>query len=147
MISSIYLVNLRQNANASFYAKKALEINPDNSKAALNAGISLANMRNFDEAKIYFDQSVSGVKPSKEALLSYAVFAEQRELYDAALKLLVKHNTLYGNNLNSMLAEARLLDKQGKYDEATGKYTTILLSGFHLPLDLRKYINSRVAAK
>ncbi|MDH3347344.1 MAG: AMIN domain-containing protein [Desulfobulbaceae bacterium] len=147
LISSLYLVHLRQNANATFYAKKALEIEPDSSKAALNAGISLANMLRFDEAKIYFDQSVSGVKPSKEALLSYAVFAEQRELYDAALKLLEKHNTLYGNNLDSMLAEARLLDKQGKYDEATGKYTTILLAGFHLPMDLRKYINSRVAAK
>lgn len=147
LISSIYLVNLHQNANAAFYAKKALEIEPSKGGAALNAAISLANMRNYDEAKVYFDQAVSSAEPKREALLSYAVFAEQRELYDAAIKLINKHNTLYGHNLDSMLAEARLLDKQGNYEEASEKYTAILLSGFHIPLDLRKYINGRVTTK
>ncbi|MDH4317348.1 MAG: AMIN domain-containing protein [Desulfobulbaceae bacterium] len=147
LISSIYLVKLNQNANAAFFAKKALEIEPANNGAALNAAISLANMHNYNEARVYFDQAVSSAKPKKEALMSYAVFAEQQEHHDAAIKLIQKHNALYGNNVDSMLAEARLLDKMGKYSEATDKYTSILLSGFHIPMDLRKYINGRVSAK
>ncbi len=144
-ISSIYLVQLRQNANAVHYAKKAVEIDSQNMKASLNAAIGLANMRKYDEAQQYFDQSISGKNPSKESLLSYAVFSEERQLYDSAIKLLQKHDMMHGENLNSMLAHARILDKQGSYDEASEKYTTILLSGFRIPPDLKKYINGRIA--
>ena len=52
---------------------------------------------------------------------------------------------LYGANLDSMVAYARLLDKKGSQDAATEKYKSILLSGYQIPPDLRKYINSRIA--
>jgi len=144
-IATINLVYLRQNAKAVYYAKKALEINPDNGNAALNAAIALANMQENIEAQQYFDQSISIEKPSREALLSYAAFSEGRNQYDAALKLLAKHHLLYGDNLDSMIAEARILDKQGRHEMATDKYKSILLSGYHVPPDLKKYIKSRIA--
>lgn len=144
-IASIYLVRFRQNAKALFYAKKALKLNPDDSKAALNAAIALANMQQNEAAQQYFDQSVSVKKPSREALQSYAAFSEQRNRFAAALKLLARVDMQYGENLDSMVAEARILDKQGKRESATAKYKTILLSGYHVPPDLRKYIQGRIA--
>lgn len=144
-IATIYLVQLGQNARAVHYAKQALAIDNSNAGAALNAAIGLANMHEYKDAQEYFDQSVSVPKPSREALLSYAVFSEEQGQFEAALTLLDKYRTLYGANLDSMVAYARILDKQGKQDAATEKYKSILLSGFQIPPDLRKYINSRIA--
>ncbi|WP_456386977.1 AMIN domain-containing protein [Desulfolithobacter sp.] len=144
-IASLFLVQLRQNAKAVFYAKKALDADPTYTSAALNAAIALANMKMYSEALQYFDQSVSVPRPSAEALLSYAVFSEEQQEYAAALKLLRKHDRLYGGTLNSMVAEARVLDKMGKREAATEKYRAILLSGYRVPPDLKKYIAARVA--
>lgn len=144
-IASIYLVYLRQNARAVHFAKQALAVNSNNASAALNAAVALANMHENSEAQQYFDQSVSVAEPSKEALLSYAVFSEEQGQYDGAIKLLDKYEILHGANLDSMIAYARLLDKQGNQNEATEKYKAILLSGYQIPPDLRKYINSRIA--
>ncbi len=144
-IASLYLVQLRQNAKAAYYAKKALAADPAYTAAALNAAIALANMQMNREAQQYFDQSVSVARPSAEALLSYAVFSEEQQKYEAALKLLHKHDQLYGETLNSMIAEARILDKMGQREAATEKYRAILLSGYRVPPDLKKYIAGRVA--
>ncbi len=144
-IAAIYLVRFHQNARALFYAKKALRLNPDNDNAALNAAIALADMQQNKKAQQYFDQSVSGKNPSRAALQSYATFSEQQHQFAAALKLLAKVDMQYGENFDSMIAEARILDKQGKHASATAKYKTILLSGYHIPPDLRKYIQGRVA--
>lgn len=146
-ISSLYLVYLRQNSKATYYAKEALKVNSNNTTAALNAAIALANMQQYEEAQQYFAQSISSEKPSKQALLSYAVFSEGQEKYDGALALLDKYNNIYGENLDSMVAAARILDKQGKHEAAAEKYKTIALSGFRIPPDLQKYIKSRIAFK
>ena len=144
-IASIYLVYLRQNARTVHFAKQALAINSNNSSAALNAAVALANMHENSEAQQYFDQSVSVSQPSREALLSYAVFSEEQDQYEGAVKLLDKYEMLHGANPDSMIAYARILDKQGSQNEATEKYKSILLSGYQIPPDLRKYINSRIA--
>ncbi|MHB8788524.1 MAG: tetratricopeptide repeat protein [Desulfobulbaceae bacterium] len=144
-IASLYLVYLRQNAKAVYYAKQALQVNGKNTGAALNAAIALANMQEIKEAQQYFAQSISGDKPPREALLSYAVFSEEQKLYDGALSLLDKAETLYGQSVDSMIAYARILDKKGNHAAATEKYKAILLSGYQIPPDLKKYINSRVA--
>lgn len=146
-ISSIYLVHLRQNAKALYYAEKALGIDKNNTSASLNAAIASANMRDKIKALEYFDRSTSGKKPSKEALLSYAAFSEEHHEYAGALRILEKHHRLYGNDLNSMVTSARIYDKMGKRGQATEKYQAILLSGFRIPPDLAKYIKGRVALK
>ena len=102
-------------------------------------------MQENGEALQYFNQSVSVAKPSGEALLSFAVFLEGEQEYDKALKLLDKYGELYGENLNSMVTYARILDKQGNHETATQKYKSVLLSGFQVPPDLKKYINSRIS--
>lgn len=146
-IASIYLVRLRQNAKAVFYANKALEIDNENSSAALNAAIALANMQEKGKALEYFDRSIATDKPSSEALFSYAVFSEGQQEYASALKLLSRYDQLYGQNLNSMIAIARIQDKMGNHEVATEKYQAILLSGFRVPPDLAKYIKGRIALK
>ena len=143
-IAAIYLVQLRQNAKAAYFANKALAIDGTNSSAALNAAIAHANMQENELALQYFDQSVSAGKPSSGALLSYAAFSEKLSRYDVAIKLLLKHDELYGQNLNSMVARARILDKKGEHDSATEVYRAILLAGFRVPPDLRKFITARM---
>lgn len=144
-IAAIYLVQLRQNAKAAYFADKALAVDKKNSSAALNAAIAHANMQEYSQAQQYFDQSISTGKPSREALVSYAAFSEQQTRYDAAIKLLQKHDELYGQNLNSMVARARVLDKQGEHELATEAYRSILLAGFRVPPDLKKFITGRMS--
>lgn len=146
-IASIYLVQLRQNAKAVFYAKKSLAVDPENTSAALNAAIALANMQEKQQAMEFFDRSVSTEKPSREALISYAAFSEAQEEYDGALKILKKHDELYGESLNSMIAAARIYDRKGDAELATSKYKAILLSGLRIPPDLTSYIKGRIALK
>ncbi len=143
-IASIYLVQLRQNAKAAFFANKALTVDKANSSAALNAAIAHANMREIGQAQQYFDQSVSAGKPDQAALLSYAAFSEEHNHLDAAIRLLKKHDKLYGQHLNSMVAQARILDKQGKHETATEVYRSILLAGFRIPPDLKRFILQRI---
>ena len=83
----------------------------------------------------------------KEALISYAAFSENNGQNDAALKLLDKYNSVYGENINTMVAKARILDKLGLVKDATTQYRSILTSGFQLRPDLKKFIQGRVAAQ
>lgn len=144
-IAAIYLVQLRQNAKAAYFADKALTADSANSSAALNAAIAHANMQENSQAQQYFDQSVSMSKPSSSALLSYAAFSEELTRYDAAIKLLLKHDEIYGQNLNSMVSRARILDKKGEHESATEAYRAILLSGFRVPPDLKRFITGRMS--
>jgi len=142
-IASIYLVKLNQNAKAVYYAKKALAADKKNSSAALNAAIGHANMEEHRQAQQYFDQSISGGKPSREALFSYAVFSERQGQHEAALRLLGKYGELYGEDLDSMVSRGRILDQQGRKAEADQVYTAILHAGFSVPPDLRTFIVNR----
>ncbi|WP_028581418.1 AMIN domain-containing protein [Desulfogranum japonicum] len=144
-ISSLYLVHLRQNAKAVFFGQKALEADNKNVAAALNTAIASANMQEVDRAIEYFDQAISVEKPSQEALLSYAAFIEAHGDPQNALKLYQKQDELYGQNLNSMVATARIFDNIGDHKGATEKYKAILLSGVRVPPDLAKYIKGRLA--
>lgn len=146
-LATLYLVNLGINAKAVFYAKQSLKLEPANSQAALYAAIGLANMHQIPEASEYFAQSISGAPPMKEALFSYAAFSENNGQNEAALKLYQKFESHYGQNVDTMVAKARILDKQGLPKEATKQYQAVLASGFQLRPDLKKYIEGRLAAK
>ncbi len=146
-ISSIYLVQLRQNAKALYYAKIALEKDPSNIDASLNAAIASANMQDKVKASTYFTQCTKGKKPAKEALLSFAAFKEEQQVYGEALQVLERHDALYGEDLATLVSSARIYDKMGKQQQATEKYNKALLSGFNLPPDLAKFIKGRVALK
>ncbi len=146
-LTTLYLVNLGQNANAVFIAKKTLQHDPANTRAALYAGIGCANMQKISEASEFFTQSISGTPPMKEALISYAAFSENNGQNEAALKLLDKYQTHYGENVDVMVAKARILDKIGRVKEATQQYRAVLGSGFQVRPDLKKFIEGRVATK
>ncbi len=143
-IAAIYLAELHQNAKAVYFAKKALAADKKNTSAALNVAIGYANMEENTQAQQYFDRSISVKKPSKEALFNYAVFSEQLKQYEAALRLLSRHDELYGENLDSMVARARILDQQGHRKEANQVYMAILHAGFSVPQDLRTFIIARI---
>ncbi|GAB6193835.1 secretin and TonB N-terminal domain-containing protein [Desulfocastanea catecholica] len=146
-LATLYLVNLGMNAKAVHYAKESLKHDPKNDKAALYAAIASANMQRTSEAKEYFAQSISNSPPMKEALMSFAAFSENNGQNDAALKLLDRYHSAYGETLDTMIAKARILDKTGRSKEATKQYLAILTSGFQLRPDLRQYIEGRLAAK
>lgn len=146
-LASIYLVDLRINAKAVFFAKLCLKNDPKNSQAALYAAIALANMQKLAEAKDYFAQSISGSPPLKEALFSYAVFSENNGQLEPAIKILEKYESHYGENVDTMVSKARIYDKQGLSREATKQYKALQASGFQINPDLKKFIEGRVAAK
>lgn len=144
-LATLYLVNLGMNAKAVHYAKESLKIDPQNNHAALYAAIGSANMQRTSEAAEYFTQSVSDSPPMKEALISYASFSENNNQNEAALKLLNKYHSFYGETVDTMISKARILDKLGLKKDAKQQYTAILNSGFQLRPDLRNYIRSRIA--
>jgi type IV pilus assembly protein PilQ len=146
-LATLYLVNLGMNAKAVHFAKESLKRDPQNANAALYAAIGSANMQRIPEAKEYFAQSISKSPPMKEALMSFAAFSENNGQNDAALKLLNKYHSHYGETLDTMIAKARILDKLGMSKDAVQQYGAILNSGFQLRPDLKKYIEGRLAAK
>ena len=112
----------------------------------MNAGIASANLRENKNAKSYFREGIQIGKPSKEILISFAVFSEETKDFKSALTALDEHRKLYGDDLNSLIARARIYDKKGDKVEADKAYRKILLSGSNVPNDLRKYINSRFSS-
>jgi len=149
-LASLYLVNQAQNAKAVHYAQKALALDQADRLAALYAAIGMANMKRNDMALEYFTMAVNEDEagkgpPPAEALVSFAAFNEENNDLMAALLLLNRHNELYGENLESMIAAARIYDKEGSRDKAADEYRAILLSGYDLPDDLRRYIRGRLA--
>jgi type IV pilus assembly protein PilQ len=146
-LATLYLVNLGMNAKAVYYARQSLQQDPKNAQAALYAAIASANMQRTSEAKEYFAQSISNSPPMKEALVSFAAFSENSGQNEAALKLLDRYHSAYGETLDTMVTKARILDKLGRSTEATKQYQAILTSGFQLLPDLKKYIEGRLAAK
>ncbi len=145
-LATLYLVNLRINAKAVYFANESLKLDPSNSRAALYAAIGSANMQQKTEAMEYFNQSVSGNPPMKEALISYSAFSETNNDLVSALKLLDKYSAFYGDTANTMLSKARIYDKQGDSDKATAQYSALLSSGFQIRPDLKKFIRGRLAA-
>lgn len=143
-MASLCLVDLGYNQAAVDYAKKALAINPSDPEAALQAAVGLANMRQ-PEASQYFQKAVSGSQPSRSALLSYAGFQEENANLDGALATLAKYTALYDSTLETMIARARIFDKQAKSDQAVAEYKAILYSGYDLAPDLAQYIKGRIA--
>ena len=145
-ISSIYLVHLRQNAKALYYAKIAIEKDRKNFQAMLNAAIASANMQDKQKAKDFFNQCLTAKKPAKEALLSFATFNEEQHDYHGALQILERFAALYGEDLNSLVAVGRIYDKMGKSKQATDTYHKVFLSGYSLPPDLERFIKGRLAS-
>ena len=149
-LASLYLVHKGMNAKAVHYAKAALQADDNDRNGALIAAIGLANTKKIAPAKEYFDLAVresspDGTPPTSEALFSYAVFSEENGNNMGALLLLARHEELYGDTLETMIAKARIYDKEGNSDKAVAEYRSILLSGFELPPDLVRYINGRMA--
>jgi type IV pilus assembly protein PilQ len=144
-LASLYLVHLGMNAKAVYYGKEALKIDENDAISALYTAIGLANMKRNAEAKEYFETAVSSKRPDSEALISYAMFSEENGSYLDALLLLARHEDLYGDSLDTMIARARILDKEGNSDKAAAEYRAILLSGYQLPADLTRFIKGRLA--
>ena len=145
-IASLCLTQLGLNAKALHYAKATLTLEPANAGAALQAAIGSANMKKTEAAKTYFDLAISGETPASESLISYASFAEEYQSYNGALALLARHEALYGDTLDTLVAKARILDKLGHSAQAIAAYNAVLLSGYAVPEDLQQFIKGRITA-
>ncbi len=146
-IASICLAPLGMNDKAVYYAQQALRINPQDTGAALQAAIGLANMQKKDEAAVFFKQAIQGERPTAGALQGYAAFLEQQGDNAGALALMNTSSKLHTDTVDSMVNKARLFDKLGQGDKAVEQYRAILLSGNNVPPDLKRYITARVAAR
>ena len=143
-LAALYLVDLRINAKAVYFAKETLKIDKKNYQAALYAAIASANMDQVPAAMEYFSQSINGDQPMKEALISYAAFSEKKGQPEAALKLLNRYSDVYSDTVDTMISRARVLDSMGQTEKATNQYKTLLYSGYQLTPGLKKYIHSRL---
>ncbi len=143
-LAALYLVNLRMNTKAVYFAKETLKIDKKNYRAALYAAIGSANMDQVSAAMEYFSQSINGDPPMKEALISYAAFSEKKGQPEAALKLLNRYSEVYSDTVDTMISRARVLDAMGQAEKATNQYKTLLYSGYQLTPGLKKYIHGRL---
>jgi type IV pilus assembly protein PilQ len=146
-ICSLALVRMGLNSKAAHYGRIAVQLKPNDTQAALQAALSLANMAQVREARDYFERAVSGSRPSRQALASYASFSEQNNSLEMALALLIRYEELYSGSVETMISKARIYDKLGKTEQADEVYLAILLSGYQVPSDLEKFINNRVQKK
>lgn len=145
-LANLYLGRVGINTKALYYAQKSLAIESSDTKAALYAAISSANMERTAEALDFFAQSITDDPPRKEALLSYAAFSENNNQSEAALKLLDTYGNYYGENIHTMVSKARIYDKMGNREMATQQYRSLLASGLQMRPDLKTYVESRVTA-
>lgn len=143
-IANICLVDLGYNQKAVDYAKKALALNSQDREAALQAAVGLANMKQTS-ARRYFEQAVSGKLPARAALVSYAGYLENQADLAKALEILGKYEVLYGSDLDTMIAKARIYDKLKQPKKAVAEYQAIMYSGYSLDPDLARYIKGRIA--
>ncbi len=143
-ISHLCLTKLGYNQKAVDYALQALKLNPVDQEAALQAAIGLANMKKA-KARQYFEQAASGRRPSRTALVSYASYLENENDLPRALHILARYEGLYGSDLNTMIAQARIYDKEKHPQKAVEVYKSILYSGYALNPDLIRYIKGRLA--
>ncbi|MCL2790688.1 MAG: hypothetical protein FWD79_08590 [Desulfobulbus sp.] len=144
-IASIYLVQLQQYAKSLYYANMSLKHDRNNSDALLIAAIASANMQDAENALNYFNKCTNTNKPVKEALMSYSSFCEDTKNYKCAISNLERYNTLYSEDLDSMVSAARIYDKMGQRQRAVEKYNKLLSSGYQIPPDLERYVKARVA--
>jgi len=143
-IASLALVKLGLNAKAAHYGRIAVKLKPEDAGAALRTALSLANMAQDLEARDYFERAVSGSRPSRQALASYASFSEQNNSLEMALALLLRYEELYSGSVESMISKARIYDELGNTAQADQEYQAILLSGYKIPGDLEKFIKNRI---
>ncbi len=143
-LAAIHLTHLNGNAKAVYFAKEALKIDPKNTQAALYTAIGLANMNQTADASSYFSQSISGATPMKEALISYAAFSEQNGQPDAALKLIARYNSIYGESTDTFVAKGRIYDAMGQKEKANEQYKALLTSGYPMAPGLKEFILGRL---
>ncbi|NLE02338.1 MAG: hypothetical protein GX640_20940 [Fibrobacter sp.] len=146
-ISYLNLVHLQQYPKALLYARRSLERDPKNTAVLLQAAIASANMQDSQTANNYFIQATKTKRPSREALLNYAFFLEERKDYDGSLRILDRYKSLYSEDLDGLVASARIKDKLGRYQAASADYQKIIRLGTDVPPDLVQYIQNRPAVK
>jgi type IV pilus assembly protein PilQ len=146
-IANFCLVEMQNYVCAEDYAGKALALDEKDVESALQMAISRANMGRAD-AGVFFEKAIQGDRPTASALLSYAAYSENRGDNDQALNLLTRYESIYERTLTTMIAKARIFDKQNKPDKAEEIYEAILMyTGFALPADLKKFIKGRLALR
>ena len=77
--------------------------------------------------------------------ISYAAFSEIQQRFALALELLDIFENYYGANLQTMISKARIYDKMGDEQRALSQYRTLLASRYSIPMNLRDYIQNRLA--
>ncbi len=132
--------------NGYNFARKVLEIEPDDSAAATIAAVALARMNKPGEAQTYFEKALSGNNPDLETLWNYAVFLFSHNDFRNALRLITRIESNYSLSPDLMMMKARSYESLNQTARAINEYRSIITAGRQIPPDMLEFAKSRLAA-
>ncbi len=104
--------------NGKKFARKAVEIQPDNLWYLMMLSGVYYQERNLDSAIVYYQMAVEKYPEKEELLLALGNLYSENEKYDKAGIIFNRLDNKYGINETSTLANVRNLIRSGKYSEA-----------------------------
>jgi tetratricopeptide (TPR) repeat protein len=100
------------------YFDKALMVKPQDTTAALYAGVASQQMGNNDKASTYFYKLVESGNADADVINTLIAYESEKEDFDKARELLKKAQEKFPDDVNFKKQEVSLLLKQGKTAEA-----------------------------
>ena len=136
--------SLGRYAKSYYFAGQALNMNPNNSEAALFAALSAAQMDNSKDARQLFEIAIAGRPEIPEAYFNYAQFLKNQKEYSDALSIYQKHERIFGPSVEVSLAVAGIYEAQGRTVKACTKYREIQKSGFNIDKKAHGLIHKKI---
>ena len=128
------------------YAKRVLELDPEDSEAATMAAVALARMDKEKEARVYFERAMASPNVGYKALYNYAVFHFSHGEYRDCLRLIARIEAKFPLNADVMLLKARCYEGLGEKEKAVAQYRSVLHGGKGIPAEAVMFAQERLAA-
>lgn len=131
-------------AKSYYFAGQALNLNPNNSEAALFAALSAAQMDKTIEARQLFELAITGKPEIPEAFFNYAQFLKSQKEYADALTIYQRHERIFGPSVEVSIAMAGLYEEQGRTAKACSKYREIQKCGFDMDKNAQGLVQEKI---
>lgn len=147
ILDKLAALALQQNDNlgAFNYSKRALKINNKDGEAAAIAAVALARMDRPEDAKEYFELAMN-IKPTKDTLWNYAVFAFSQGNYRQALRLINRIEANYNITPDMLMLKAQCYEYLSRIQQAVAEYRALISSGNSVPREMVKFAKLRLSA-
>ncbi len=128
------------------YAKRVLELDPEDSEAATMAAVALARMGKEKQARVYFERAMASPKISYKTLYNYAVFHFSHGEYRQCLRLINRIEAQFPLNADVMLLKARAYEGLGDVEKAVAEYQSVINAGKGVPAEAVMFAQERLTA-